>query len=198
MAINQISYNTDTGEWGYWTGDPNYETPTWTPINSAVNPANIKQQIMDEYIKLLPADEKEYVANSLSYDSGSSASDMAAQITRATYEDWKKTYLPVSRQLMNESTYLNPNLEKESVAQAVSNVNRTYDASTTQRDRTAYGYGTALTGEQQAVGSRVNDIERSSAVVDAASKIRQKLADRNKEIALGSVANLGGKSYGGE
>ena len=130
---------------------------------------------------------------------GGKAADMAAQVTRATYEDWKSTYLPVALQMMNEETaYNNPALVSKGVTQAVTNVNKSFDNAAAQQQRMASRYGVGISSEQQAVNDRVNNINRSTSVVDAANRIRQRLADRDRAIALGGVPNLSGKNMGGQ
>lgn len=121
-----------------------------------------------------------------------SAADIAGAVTRATYKDWKQNYLPVALQMMDQTTWKNPELITEGVQSAVSDVNNSFDAQAGVQERTLGRYGMTVTPEQKAVNDRVNNLSRSSATVDAAARIRQKLSDRNYAIAMGGIPKIGG------
>lgn len=125
------------------------------------------------------------------------ATDMYAQVTRAVYDDWKQNYLPVALEMMNQTTYNNPGLMAENVTQAVGNVNSSFNSAQDQQDRTLSRFGISRTGQAQEVSDRMESLSKSASIVDAANRIRQNLADRNRQVALGGIPNLAGKTYGG-
>lgn len=125
-----------------------------------------------------------------------SASDMMASVTRATYDDWRKTYLPIALEMMNQTTYNNPALVKKEVASAVGGVNSAFNSAKGVRERTASRYGVQFDDQQKASNERIMGLEKSTAVVDAANRIRQRLADRNRAIATSGIPNIAGKDYG--
>lgn len=129
---------------------------------------------------------------------GGSASDMLANITKATYEDWKSQYLPIALQMTDQTTYNNPGLVTEAVNAATATTRNAYDAAYGVRDRTLSRYGVAQSAQEQAVNAQRNETDKTASVVDAANRIRRRLADRNRTIALGGIPNLAAKNYGGE
>lgn len=118
---------------------------------------------------------------------GESASQNLADVTRATYEDWRKQYLPIALEMMNQTTYNNPDLVGKEVKSAVGNVESAFKNAQGLQDRTASRYGISFDDRQRAASDRITGLEKSTAVVDAANRIRQKLADRNKQIAAGGI-----------
>lgn len=118
---------------------------------------------------------------------GGSAAQNLADVTRATYEDWRKQYLPIALEMMNQTTYNNPGLVDKEVKSAVGNVESAFKNTQGLQDRTASRYGITLDDRQKAASDRITGLEKSTAVVDAANRIRQKLADRNRQVAAGGI-----------
>jgi hypothetical protein len=112
----------------------------------------------------------------------STAADMAAAVTQAQYSDWKNTFLPASQAMLNQTTFNNPGLVQQGVTQAVGNVNQAFDTAAGVQQRLATHAGIADDPTLSAVTSKVNNVQRSASVVDAANRIRQNLSDRNTSI----------------
>jgi len=124
------------------------------------------------------------------------ASQAMADITKATYNDWKSTYLPIALEAMNQTTYKNPALLKGAIGEAKLGAENTFNNTAGIRNRTASRYGVSFDEQQTAANNRTVGLEKSRAVVDAANRIRQRLADRDRQVATGGVPNLAGKAYG--
>lgn len=123
------------------------------------------------------------------------ASDMAAQLTRQVWEDYKSTYQPIAISMLDNLTYNNPSIVTNALDQSRTNVNASYDAQATNKLTALSRYGVAPTAAQTQTSDRLSSLSRSTAIVDAANNIRMKLADRDQALLLGGLPNTG-KSYG--
>lgn len=126
---------------------------------------------------------------------GGKASDILSKLTRAQWQDYKDRFQPIESALMNQTTYNNPDLVKNSIATGMNTVNNAYDSAISARGNMLSRYGVNQRADEQAAASRSSQINRSTALVDTANRIRMRLEDRNREIALGSTPNAG-RAYG--
>ena len=138
------------------------------------------------YSQMLPTKNS---IGQLNPDAFGSVSDLAAAVSQAQYEEWKNSFLPVAINMNNQTTYNNPGLVQKGITQAVGNVNQAFDTSLAVKNRMIQQAGITEDPMMGAVNSRVNSVQRSASVVDAANRIRQNLADRNKSILQGGVPN---------
>ena len=126
---------------------------------------------------------------------GGKASDMTARLTRAQWDDYKLRFQPIERQLMQETSYMNPGVVTEQVGSAVTRANRSFDVTRQNHIRGLGRYGITMDPEQQKVFDRLDNLNRSLAVSDAADRTRMMISDRNRAIALGGIPNVG-RNYG--
>lgn len=126
---------------------------------------------------------------------GGKASDVSARLTRSTWEDFKKVYQPIARELMASTSYMNPQNALDDAQGAIQKVNTAFDTSSAMRNATMSSYGIAPTAEQSANQQRLTTLNRSASVVDAANRILKNIADRDRALAIGGLPNSG-KSYG--
>jgi hypothetical protein len=127
-------------------------------------------------------------ADTGSFGGWGSAISEAAAITQARYTEWKNDYLPSALKLQGQTTYNDPTLVDREVNKAVGTVNQAYDTAAGTQDRYSLHSGVDFTPQQQAVSDRVSAVKKSASVVDAASQIRQTLADRNKTIMQSGIS----------
>lgn len=118
---------------------------------------------------------------------GGKAADMQAQVTRATWEDYKKRFVPESDALIASTGFMNPSLYTAQVQQGAGQVNSAYDATANSKAVALSRYGLGQTSEQQNYNRSLDNVSRSAAVVDAANKIRQKIKARDMNIVLGGT-----------
>lgn len=116
------------------------------------------------------------------------AAKKLAQVTREYWQDWLSRGPDLQDQLIDMTTYWNPGLAGEEVGIGVNRVNRALDVASVGYRNDLASYGITPTAEQQSVNSRLEALNRSARVVDAANRIRQNLFDRNRAIATGGVA----------
>ena len=123
---------------------------------------------------------------------GGNADQMAAAVSQAQYNEWRNNFLPVAQQLNKQTTYGDPSLVSKGITQAIGNVNQAYDTASGQQQRFSQEYGVTQDPMLGAVTSRVNNVQRSQSVVDAANRIRSNLASNNNSIMSGGQLTNGG------
>ena len=111
------------------------------------------------------------------------------------YEDYIARYQGTENALMDMTSYNNPDLVNDEVAASTNTVNSAMATAAANQQYAYQHLGMAQTAETQQANTARNSLNTSTAVVDAANKIRQRIADRNQQIALGSTPNAG-RAYG--
>lgn len=122
------------------------------------------------------------------------AAKKLAEVTREYWADWLSQGPALQRQLMAMTTYENPNLAAEEVSAGTQRANTALDVASVNYQNDLHGYGVTQTAEQSAVNSRLEALNRTTQVADAANRIRQNLFDRNRAIATGGVATSNSQS----
>lgn len=126
---------------------------------------------------------------------GGGAANNAAMLLRAQWSDYKARFDPVYREAMRQTTYGNPDLKGETVADALQSVDDAFGRARALDSSRLKGLGMRRTAEEQSVYDRMTDLSRSQERVDAAERAGMRLHDRDREIALGGIPNAG-RSYG--
>lgn len=155
--------------------------------------STVRNQILNDLEKERLAADPTYVNPSLT--GNKKASDIMGKLTRAQWQDYKDRFQPIEAALMNKTIYNNPDLIPQGIAQGAQTVNAAYDTAAISRQRMMERYGVNQRADEQAAYNRRAGLERSSAIVDSANRIRQRLEDRTREIAIGSTPNAG-RAYG--
>jgi hypothetical protein len=109
-------------------------------------------------------------------------------LTRAQYLSEKAMFEPIEDRLRNMTTYESPEKTALSINDAIGSngyVNKALDNSYNQGQRQTSRYGMALNARQQESVDSNAAMKRSTSVVDAANRIRQRLVSRNEQIMLG-------------
>lgn len=129
---------------------------------------------------------------------------VTAAITRKQWEDYQSRFVPFENQLMGMTSYSNPAIVQQEIRAAIGGtdserptgyVQGALDNAAGQRQRTFQRYGMAPSARQQAAIGSSDTMSRSTAVVDAANRIRRNISSRNAQVASGAVPNAG-RSYG--
>lgn len=127
--------------------------------------------------------------------------DTTAALLRMQYADYMDRYRPSEDALMNMTTYDNPELVGQEIDKAIGTADKSgyvQKAMDTAEATQSYGmrkFGVQQTAETAQATGMKNNLARSTAVVDAANKIRMRQSDRNQQIATGVVPNAG-RAYG--
>lgn len=114
------------------------------------------------------------------------AAGTLAKLARAQWEDYIARFRPLENQLMQMTTYENPAIITEEISKGQKYLGNQYDATIQNQAIQMQSYGISPTGEQRAVNERVAALGKAAALADAANRIRQRLIDRNREIAFGT------------
>ena len=125
----------------------------------------------------------------------SDPSTTVGQLTRSQWADYVSRFSPIENQLMGMTTYNSPGLVSSEIAKGVEIADNASATATGMRAMNRSQYGLTPRAGQQALEARQDNLTRSTAVVDAANRIRQSLIDRNRAIASGTIPNAG-RAYG--
>ena len=129
-----------------------------------------------------------------------SARDTNAAITRSQWGDYKARFQPLEGQLQDGLTFdpmtgaQNTQLIAQNIGAATTAVGNAYDSGAATQQRNLSRMGIQPTEAQQSSIQRAGAISKAAATVDAENMTRNRLADRNQEIALGSITPSG-RSY---
>lgn len=124
------------------------------------------------------------------------ASNTWAWITRAQYKDYQQRFVPMEDELLNMTTYNNPALVAGELGKGRQAVNKAFDTARAQQDQHMSRYGAAISADQLRSRGRSANLGRSAAIVDAANRIRARLIDQNRDIALGAASTAAGTMEG--
>jgi len=125
------------------------------------------------------------MANDRDPSSKTYASDTWAKITRSQWDDYVNRFVPREDALLNMTTYQNPALVAHDIARGTQEAAKGFNATRNMADQYQSRYGAALSRGEQQYQDRSANVSRSAAIVNEANRIRQKLQDRNREIAIG-------------
>lgn len=116
---------------------------------------------------------------------------VTAALIRQQSAEYDSTFKPIEDQLLQMTTFKNPELLNKELSGAIGNngtggyINQTLDSVFSAQGRNSSRYGANMTAEQQDALANSNNLKRSTAVVDAATRIRQKLQERDQQIMMG-------------
>ena len=115
------------------------------------------------------------------------ASDTTARLLRSQYDDWITTYFPKVDDLIQQTTYGNPDLMPKELDASQQQVDTAFNVAHANQAYQVGKYGMDQTSEARQ-GQQVSaGMAQATAEVDAANRTRQRLADRNQKIALGGL-----------
>jgi hypothetical protein len=115
--------------------------------------------------------------------SKSYARDTRAALVRSDFEDWKRRFLPMEKELL--ASYQNPQQRADLVRQNVGLVNRSFDSAGQNHQRYLTGLGVTPTAEQNQSIVRSQQLGRGLAEIEAINRTNRRLDDRDLAIALG-------------
>jgi hypothetical protein len=114
---------------------------------------------------------------------GLSAQDTFAALTRAQWDEYLSTYVPLENLMINYAT--DPNAVSQAVSSARRNVGMSFDAQQGVNQRRMRGLGLTLDSDEQRAADRSSALARSAADVTAANLT----ADRVRERQQGLMGN---------
>jgi hypothetical protein len=129
---------------------------------------------------------------------GGSASGNYANLTKAQWQDYQRRFVPIENELINSTTYANPQVLTKAIGQGREATNQAMDVSEKTQQRAVGQYGITQDPAQLTLRRRMEGLNRSAAVVDAANRIRQRVSDRNREITSGAAPSSGIQTQGAQ
>jgi len=119
---------------------------------------------------------------------------ITSELTRAQYDQYLQLFAPVEQQMYDKTTLRNPGLVNSEISKATGAggyINRALDSAAGQQQRSFARYGLTPNAAQQQSIDRNQALTRSTAAVDAANRIRQRLGERDEQIMIGATPSSG-------
>lgn len=126
---------------------------------------------------------------------GGSASALLASVTREMWEDYKRRFFPLEEQLMGMTTYQDPGLMDREVEQGKSRTSAMYDSMWHTMEQSSRSRGQQWEPVEYQANLSAYRLDKTAALADAANRIREKIMQRDREIATG--ASTAEKTYPG-
>jgi len=122
-------------------------------------------------------------------DMSGKATDIAAQLLAAQYQNWQDQFKPVELSLISQSSLNNPDVLTNAVKQAGTTANQAYDTMAGVEQRQLAARGITPNSQQSDVSNRLRNLSRGAAVAGAENTARQNVATQDELIALGTAPN---------
>jgi hypothetical protein len=119
-------------------------------------------------------------------DPNASAQDTYAGFLKKRAEYVTQSSRPYEEALFAGMSYGNPNLEQDTINQAIPQVQQSIKDSSGIIDRTMGSAGMAYDDTQQRLSDRLNKLKESGTISQTAAMIKQRLKDRDLGTALGT------------
>jgi len=169
------------------------ENTNYNPLNKTTNSLDVAATANPSNVALFNANN-----NPLGNGNGSaidpskysSATDLAAAVAQGQYDNWKAQYYPIMLAARDMTTYADPSIIDTEIGKGTAIANASVDNAAQQQKLAFDRMGITPDGTSQAAIGRSNDMGKSTAVVDAANRIRQGLIDRNKSIMATNVSSF--------
>jgi hypothetical protein len=112
---------------------------------------------------------------------------LPAALARAEWEDYRTRFMPYEDELMQKTHYMNPGIVQEEIDQAQPYVSQAIDMGQATQRRRLQSLGKEMKGTAAIQSAKGWDRQRSLSTVDAANRIRQRIATRSRDIAFGGL-----------
>lgn len=113
------------------------------------------------------------------------AGDTYAALTRQQWADYISTFVPIENQLIQYAT--DPQVVRDAMGEASSDVNKSFDAQSASTDRRLRGLGISLSPEEMNARKRSESLSRSLTDVGAQNTAGA-LTERRQQSVLGNPA----------
>ena len=128
------------------------------------------------------------------FDGKYQANDTWAWITRQQWDDYTKRFAPYENQMIGMTTYKNPQVVEQEVKKGIAAVDTSADAYNKMNQQYMSRYGAAIDPRAAQTTGRMSNFTKTAAIADAANRIRQRLLDQDREIALGMASSTVGQN----
>lgn len=117
------------------------------------------------------------------------ADKTTANLLRAEFEDWEKTFKPIELQLMNELSFNNPSILSKTLNTAQKEAESSYRSMSDIIDRQNNALGINPTDQESATSKRLLNLNESLAVADAKNTTRSSIRQMDEALLMGTTPN---------
>lgn len=117
------------------------------------------------------------------------ADKTTANLLRAEFEDWEKTFKPIELQLMNELSFNNPSILSKTLNTAQKEAESSYRSMSDIIDRQNNALGINPTDQESATSKRLLNLNESLAVADAKNTTRSSTRQMDEALLMGTTPN---------
>ena len=115
--------------------------------------------------------------------------EMAAQLIRAQFDDWEKTFKPIELGLMNQLSFVNPQILTDDINTANRQATGISGAMSGILERQNESQGVKATGQQAQTTGRILDLNKALNVTGAENTARTNQRTLDEQILMGSAPN---------
>jgi len=110
-------------------------------------------------------------------------------LLRDQYEDWKKTFMPVELQALQQLSFNNPNVLPDALKEAEETVSGAFNAMQGIAERQNKALGLQPTQQQEATTKRLIDLREAAALAGAKNDARASVRQMDEAILMGTTPN---------
>jgi len=110
-------------------------------------------------------------------------------LLRDQYEDWKKTFMPVELQALQQLSFNNPNVLPDALKEAEETVSGAFNAMQGVAERQNKALGLQPTQQQEATTKRLIDLREAAALAVAKNDARASVRQMDEAILMGTTPN---------
>ncbi len=114
---------------------------------------------------------------------------VVAQILRAQYEGWKKSFMPIELRALNEVSLNNPEIEARAVNEAERTAIAGADMTKGILGRQTAALGIEATPQQKLVTDRILNLNRATDIAGARNAARANIRSQDEQILMGTAPN---------
>lgn len=170
-----------TGKWyNYDPGSPGeYNDESGNPVGArppSLNPVDA------------PADAPGGISDWVD-PTGGDPQALAAQLLRAQFAEWEKSFKPVELNAMKQLSFNNPEVVGEAVDKARGAVSGQFGTMRGVLERGNAALGIAPTEQQKTVSDRIMNLNEATSVANAENTARANIRAQDEQILLGATPN---------
>lgn len=172
-------YDPATGKWYNYT--PGSYGPNDDSGNAPYTPPSLAQ--VDA-----PSDTPANITDWVD-PTGGDPQALAAQLLRAQFADWEKSFQPIELNAMKQLSFNNPGVVDEAVNKASSSVVGQFNTMRGALGRGNAALGVAPTTQQKTVSDRILNLNQATSVANAENTVRANIRAQDEQLLLGATPN---------
>lgn len=122
-------------------------------------------------------------------DSSGDVAFMTGKLLRQQYDDWKKTFMPIELQALQQISFNNPSILPTALDEAEDTVKKSYGAMGGVAERQNKALGLQPTQQQEATTKRLMNLSEATTTASAKNATRSNVRQMDEAILMGSTPN---------